>query len=161
MNNHLDYCTHIQFQEDRDILTRTNFDVNIRLLKCNKSYKTLIDNCVQYIIHCAQNEKIGYKAPHGWSGANAGIPFRIIALKDGRYFINPFVTAAKELDEVMSNCGSLTLPNKVKVSRYRKIDLQWFDLNGKEQRMFNIGPIPGYTIQHEINHTLGKLIVAI
>ena len=156
---HLEWCTHIQFKEDQDILTRANFNVNIRLLKCNDEYKELISQCVRYIILCALEEKEGYKEPHGWSGANAGIPFNIIALNDGSYYINPKVTKWSGISKiVMTNCGSLTLEEPVAEARDPLIDISYYDLDGTLKTWHNIGPTPGYTIQHEINHTRGFLL---
>lgn len=154
--NHLDYCTHVKFEDDRDILTRPNFNVNIRLLKTSLGYKKLIKSCVEYIIWLAQTKKKGYKLPHGWSGANAGIPFNIIALCDGQYFINPRILNKRFPKLVYTNCGSLTLPKLVSVIRFAEIDLMWWDYDGVAFIMKN--PSNGYTIQHEIDHTKGVLI---
>ena len=78
MIKHLDWCTHVQFESDKDILTRKNFDVNMRLFHANAEYRKIIQNISNYIGNCAVTTKEGYKTPHGWSGANAGFPFNII-----------------------------------------------------------------------------------
>lgn len=160
--NHLDYCTHWQFADDRDILTRPNFDVNIRLLRRNKDYKLLIEHCCEYIKFCAETEKDGYKKPHGWSGANAGIPVNIIAFvdNDSTYcFINPKITKWSGVSkEVFSNCGSLTFPEKVRIARDSLINVGFYTLTGAWIEWIDVGPVPGYTIQHEIAHTNGILL---
>lgn len=155
---HDNYCTHVKYHDDFDILNRQNFDVNIRLLMCNEHYFDIVRRCVDLIIICARNEKEGYKKPHGWSGANSGIPFRIIALADGRYFINPKISNQRDKKTVKSNCGSLTLEKPKVISRYKTIDLNYFTLDGKNRTWNDIGPDPGFTIQHEVDHCDGILI---
>ena len=156
---HLDVCTHIDFIEDRDILTRPNFDVNIRLLQSSSSYREIIRDICDYISDLATFTKDGYKTPHGWSGANAGIPFNIIAIP-GQVYLNPkIIKVSKERKLVKTNCGSLTLENPVPKLRYTLIDIEYYDLGGIYHRELNIPPNPGFTIQHEIEHTQGILII--
>ena len=159
---HLDYCTHYQFPPDRDILTRPNFDVNIRLFHSNPEYRTLVLLICDYICRCASTSKEGYKPPHGWSGANAGIPFNIISFSfcgTTQTWINPVITRySKETKMVRSNCGSLTLPQPKSIRRSLSIDVDYYDLQGHQHLWTDIPPIPGFTIQHEIEHTQGILI---
>jgi len=162
---HLDWCTHIQFLEDRDILTRRSFDVNMRLFHQNLSYQNIIKQCCAHIEFSAIEKKEGYKKPHGWSGANAGIPFNIISVLDEAEFpltmINPrIVWCGGDLNEVYTNCGSLTLEVPRKVFRWEFIDVEFFDIEGNKQRLTAVPKVPGYTIQHEIDHTQGCLINA-
>lgn len=161
MKKHLDYCTHIQFPEDRDLLTRKLFDVNMRLFHSSPAYKRLVLDAVAYIEWCTLTEKEGYKKPHGYSGANAGIPWNIISFMDGlgsRIMINPIITGGRgSYKPVESNCGSLTLDKPRQIHRQEFITVEWFNTQGVEH-VKEFGPTPGYTIQHEIQHNLGILI---
>jgi len=163
MFTHSDYCTHIKNPEDKDILTRRLFDVNIRLLKTSLSYRHIIQVCCDEIAWAARAEKKGYKKPHGWSGANAGVPFNIIAvMREGRavVMINPKIT--KEYGEeikTLSNCGSLTLEKPIPVIRKEFIDLEYYTIECEKIVETKVDRYSGsFTILHEINHNLGILI---
>ena len=160
---HSDYCTHIKNEEDRDILTRPNFDVNMRLFYSNPQYRHIVSSCCDLIRLCTLTEKEGYKAPHGWSGANAGIPFNIIGVKyeDAcRILINPniYSTDGKRI-KVKTNCGSVILKEPTEMVRWEYIWVRYFNEFGESFDWGKIGPNPGFTIQHEIQHTQGILII--
>lgn len=161
--NHIDYCTHIRNQEDKDILTRPLFDVNMRLFNNNKEYRNIIINICDYLAFCSSVEKDGYKKPHGWSGANAGIPFNIIAVNRGGFaniMINPKILKSygKKI-ESESNCGSLTLENSIKILRDEFIDIEYYTIAGNKKIERKIGRGQGgFTIIHEIQHNMGILI---
>lgn len=158
--DHKDYCTHVENLEDRDILTRKLFDVNMRLFHANKYYRDVVLECFDYICFCSSMEKEGYKKPHGWSGANAGIPFNIIAIEhDGETIgmINPTMILGDVKNIVKSNCGSLTLDHPIPVERSTQVFVDYYDEDGKLQRK-SFGRHPGFTIQHEIEHNQGILI---
>lgn len=140
---------------DQDILTREQFDVNLRLCRTSPCYRSIVESCCNYIRECATTTRNGYKKPHSFSGANAGIPFRIIALADGTVMINPFVSDRSDTRrQSESNCGSLTLDKPIKIWRYSSVDVTYFDIDGKKYQ------IKGYlpTVQHEIDHCDGILI---
>lgn len=159
---HSDYCTHLKNDEDKDILTRRLFDVNFRLMKTSESYYELVRFACEYIAWCASTDKQGYKKPHGFSGANAGIPFNIIAVMvkgDPVVMINPKITAKYgEPVRSKSNCGSLTLDKQIDIYRHEFIDVEFYDLEGKKTTWTKVPSKPGFTIQHEIDHNLGILI---
>jgi peptide deformylase len=96
----------------------------------------------------------GYKKPHGFSGANAGIPFRIIALADGTVMINPHFIHASGRKESISNCGSLTLKEPIKIYRFSRVVVCYVDMEGNFQQVEGYLP----TVQHEIDHCNGILI---
>ena len=161
--NHSDYCTHINNLEDKDILTRKLFDVNIRLFWGKSEYHTLITNICRFIAKSSMTEKKGYKKPHGWSGANAGIPFNIIAVNRNNktdVMINPKILKSygrKIKSE--SNCGSLTLEKPIEIFRDEFIDIEYYTMVGVKIIEKEIGRSQGgFTIQHEIEHNLGILI---
>lgn len=154
MPKHEDYCTLLRNIEDQDILTRRLFDVNMRLFHVNPSYRALVDQCVQYIQWCAMTPKEGYKKPHGYSGANAGIPWNIIALADGTVMINPHIIEASRRQESESNCGSLMLEKPIKIWRHGRVVVDYFNMNGVACQLEGYVP----TIQHEIDHNNGILI---
>ena len=151
---HEDYCTLLRNEEDRDILTRPLFDVNMRLFHANESYRQIVRDCANYIRLCAQTKKEGYKKPHGYSGANAAIPFNIIALADGTVMINPHITAGWRPRIMESNCGSLMLEKPIKVKRWGAIAFTYFNMDGVA--CSGEGFLP--TVQHEIDHNQGILI---
>ena len=157
---HLDVVTHVDNEFDRDILTREQFDVNLRLCRTSPWYRSIVESCCNYIRECAITTRSGYKKPHGFSGANAGIPFRIIALADGTVMINPRYVGIHPDSESQpqrqseSNCGSLTLKRPIQIWRYTNVDVEYFDIDGK--RYLVSGYLP--TVQHEIDHCDGILI---
>jgi Polypeptide deformylase len=152
---HTDYCTLLRNPEDRDILTRKLFDVNMRLFKSSPGYHQIIMDICEYLRWCAQTEKDGYKKPHGYSGANAGIPFNIIALADGMVMINPhYGDVGPDRVESLSNCGSLMLEKPIKIWRWRRVQVHYFNPDGVKCELEGYVP----TIQHEIDHNLGILI---
>ena len=151
---HEDFCTVYKYLADRDILTRKLFDVNLRLYKSSKQYRGIVRDCAAYILWCAQTEKEGYKKPHGYSGANAGIPFNIIATPE-EVMLNPkIIVASEEMVESLSNCGSLCLDNPIPIHRHTRITFTYYDLD------LVLHQTTGryLTIQHEIDHNNGVLI---
>ena len=148
--------------EDEDpMLRRQLFDVPLRLLKNNTSFKTLIKEIVLHMYDILGNEYKDYENAKGISGANVGIPYNIIVIKDGDGYLtmlNPVMTPiGDETKEVSSNCGSTVLEEKIKVRRYKKIIVSCYDLSGE----FHMDEFKGkiaYTLQHEIEHNLGILI---
>lgn len=158
MVRHEDYCTFFSNQEDKDILTRKLFDVNIRLFYSSTGYRNLIKLTHDYLKWCAQTEKSGYKKPHGYSGANAGIPFNIIALANGIVMINPHLIKVSGRKEGLSNCGSLVLEKPIKIWRHEHVTVRYYELTSfYSLKECNIsGYLP--TVQHEIDHNNGILI---
>lgn len=153
---HTDVCTLYSNEEDRDILTRKLFDVNLRLYKSSSPYREIVRDCAGYIWWCAQTEKKGYKKPHGFSGANGGIPFNIIATPE-KVMLNPHIldNHGGQVRHGESNCGSLLLTKPIEVWRWAKITFEYWDLGGN--RHVETGYLP--TIQHEIDHNNGILIL--
>lgn len=152
---HTDVCTLLKNWEDKPILTRRLFDVNMRLFQSSSGYKALVIQAANYIREMATTEKEGYKKPHGWSGANAGIPWNIVALADGTVMLNPKLTEfSSEMKKVKSNCGSLMLDEPIEIERHAHVVCKYWDLEGRLQEMHGFLP----TVQHEIDHNQGILI---
>lgn len=152
---HTDVCTILnEGGVDRDILTRENFDVNMRLFDTSPGYHRVVLAAALYIRLMATTTREGYKKPHGFSGANAGIPFRIIALADGTVMLNPRIVEGSGRKKSMSNCGSLVLDKPIKIVRYRTVEVEYYDMDGRRQSMSGYLP----TVQHEIDHCDGLLI---
>lgn len=153
---HSDYCTHIKNPEDRDILKRKLFDVNLRLMESSPEYAKIVKACADYILWNQVTEKEGYTKPRGFSGANAGIPFNIIAV-GGEVMINPRIVdwSPGNYTTAESNCGSLTLPDPILIRRHSRVEVTYIKPSGH-------GPIRrfGYfpTVQHEVDHNNGILI---
>jgi hypothetical protein len=156
MIKHTDVCTLIKNEDDKDILTRRLFDVNMRLFDTSPGYRQVVLAACKYIKLLATTEREGYKKPHGFSGANAGIPFNIIALADGSVMINPRIMSNHDasIRTSLSNCGSLMLDEPIEVWRWSKITFGYYDWNGKWHEQTGYEP----TVQHEIDHNKGILI---
>lgn len=160
---HLDVTTHIQFPFDQDILTRKLFDVNMRLFESSESYKAIILQICEHLKWCCNTEKEGYKKPHGFSGANGGIPFNIIVVqRNGEpvIMINPKITKAYGKDiQSLSNCGSITYEKPIEIWRKEFIDLTYFNEKGEFVEENKVSRREGsLTAQHEVDHNLGILI---
>ena len=152
---HLDVCTHIRNAEDRDILTRKGFDVNLRLMRTSPQYREIVLSACRYILELATTTREGYSQPYGYSGANAGIPWNIIANRNGTLMINPHILAASGRFRVHStDCGSLTLEKPIYVNRCREVTIEYWDM--ALTHFIVTGHYP--TEQHEIDHNLGILI---
>lgn len=162
MYKHSDYCTHFNNVEDRDILTRKSFDVNMRLLQTSPRYFDIIRHICSYIKWSALTEKEGYSKPKGWSGPNSGIPFRIIYVPPYGIMLNPIWVSNNNnaiSEDVISNCGSLTLPKPKTVSRVKSINIEYWDIWGHHYKVNDVTKdLGGYTFQHEFLHCEGELI---
>jgi len=128
---------------------------------------------IKYMGKLSKCDFLDYSKLQGISGANLGIPFNIVgvratakAIKDGLsaiegtlfFLINPkVVEESKETYIVMSNCGSIRLPKKIKVERHEWVKVGYYDLTGAPKEDVFKGAF-GSTLQHEIEHNLGILI---
>ena len=151
---HEDVCTLLKNDEDKDILTRKGFHVNMRLYSTSPVYRTIIRDSANYIWELAKTKREGYKQPHGFSGANAGIPFNIIATPE-MVMLNPHLLTGNGTRYSYSNCGSLLLDAPIKVRRFACVTVEFFDLEGVRHELTGYYP----TLQHEIDHNLGILIL--
>lgn len=167
MLNHEDYITHINNDEDIVYLKTKHFPVNMRLFHTSPEYKAIILQQCNYIRSLCLDTKKGYKKPHGMSSANAGLAFNIIGVTMNRntseeyckIFINPIIEEYKgQIVESFSNCGSLTLANPIKISRYTDIVVNYCDEKGDIYREKFSRSTGAFTIQHEVDHNLGILI---
>lgn len=163
MLNIEDYITYIGNEEDVVYLKHAAYPVNMRLFKSSKEYRAIVLSCCEYMRWLALQEMEGYKKPHGMSGANAAIPFNIIAVirsrgKENEYceiLINPVVVAASEkMKTSKSNCGSVRLKEDIDITRHEWVEVEYFDEKGEKQRRKS----RNMTVQHEIDHNLGILI---
>ncbi len=162
-----DVLTHIKNPEDIPYLRSKLLDVNMRLFKSNPAYRKLVLQAAHLIGEHSITKMEGYKLPHGTSGANLGIPWNIIAIvknrgtKDSYYslMINPrIVQYDGEEVSTLSNCGSIRLLDPIKVIRYERVLVEWFDVDGNFHREMFLPHNGSFTIQHEIDHNLGILI---
>lgn len=168
MPKHTDYVTDISHPEDVPYLKTPLFNVNLRLFRSSDRYRALIIAACDHISWCCLTKADGYKLPHGFSGANAGIPWNIIAKAQQRgtpranayVMINPKITGrSRRMVETMSNCGSIRLPEPIKVLRHEWIVCDWYDVDGVFHQAGRFGATDGgFTIQHEIDHNAGILI---
>lgn len=153
--NHEEVCTILgRSNEGDDYLRRRVHNVDMHLFHSSPRYRAIVNEAAQYIQLLATTERRGYKKPHGFSAANAGIGWNIIALADGQVMINPVITASSGEKESLSNCGSLLLPAPIRIKRYAHVSGFSFNMDGRRQ-IFE-GYLP--TVQHEIDHNNGILI---
>lgn len=164
---HSDYITHINNEEDVIYLRSKLLPVNMRLFYTSPQYKAIVLQCCEYIKFLCLSKMDGYKKPHGMSGANAAIPFNIIAYCVNRgtqnefinIMINPIITQKYgNTIQSLSNCGSLTLEDAIVVGRSEWIIIKFYDEEGVNHEMRINAANYGKTIQHEVDHNLGILI---
>ena len=150
-------------EDEDDILHRRLFDVNMRLFSVNKKYRRLILSIVKYMKKVAKKKFKDYTAAKGISGANVGIPFNIIGVRDGNkwtFFLNPtYLKKSRGTIITKSNCGSLCLKKPIKVKRYVWIEIIYYNLKGEKSIEYFYGSY-GCTVQHEIDHNNGILIIS-
>ncbi len=167
MKRHSDYITHIKNEEDKIYLRTKHFPVNIRLFHSSPEYKAIILQQCDYIRLLCSEEKEGYKKPHGMSSANAGLAFNIIGITCSRgkwnenimIMINPkIIKRFGNQVESLSNCGSLTLEEPIKVRRYDYITVLYYNERGELRKGNYTRETGSLTIQHEVDHNLGILI---
>lgn len=164
-----DFITHINNEEDIPFLKVPLHDVNMRLFKSSPYYKKIIHDICAYIRFLALTKLEGYSKPYGMSGANAGIPFNIIGIIRNRerpnesceIMINPkIISYGEEKALTETNCGSIRLKEPIKIERSKIIHVKYFTETGNPIEQ-TFGPALGsYTIQHEVDHNLGKLITS-
>lgn len=154
---------------DRDVLRRKSFKVNIRLLQSSKQYKHIIEEIIGYMKWTLETEFEDYQSnpaggTFGVSGANLGFPFNIVAFKqksgEVKVMINPVIEKfGKATTPCKTNCGSIKLKEKIDFSRPRDITVSFFDIEGKRYSMDLTANNGSYTVQHEVEHNLGILII--
>lgn len=165
----IDSClTYIERESDRPYLTTKLLDVNMHLFKCSKTYKRLILQSVELIVSRLTTIYEDYTKPFGMSGANCAVPFNIIAYFENRNrnnervvtMLNPkIVEYIGNPIEVRSNCGSIRLDKPIHVKRWLKIKVAWYDILGNEYEETIDRNSGSLTIQHEVDHNNGILII--
>jgi len=150
-------------EHDDSMLHRKLSNINMRLFNNNKRYRHLILDIVNYMEEVAKREFKDYTPAKGISGANVGIPFNIIGVANKNnvwdFFLNPeYLKKSGGKKVVESNCGSLRLKEPIKVKRYKQVKLRYYNLEG-QKKIGRFDNSYGYTIQHEVNHNKGILII--
>lgn len=168
MNDHDNNITHISRPEDAVYLRTPLLPVNMRLYASSDGYRKVVAAAYDHIRWLCMTEKAGYKLPHGMSGANAGIPWNIIGIARGRgkphawceIMLNPVITyRSPEMIESQSNCGSINLPNPITVRQHSYVRVSWYDIKSVPHEQPFDRDSGGLTIQHEVDHNLGRLII--
>lgn len=170
MNNY-DYIVQERQPEfDRDCLHRKLFAVNMRLFGTSKWYRKHIIGVLNYMQWAMQQKWKDYQSnpnasggTYGISGANLGIPYNIIGYhlnNEYRFMLNPvIVDKSTTMTETKSNCGSIKYKEKIPVKRHTWINVEFYDHEGKKHKERFTGKQGSYTIQHEIDHSNGVLIL--
>lgn len=169
-----DHIVQKQWSEN-DILHRKCFDVNMRLFEASMGYKKVIRLVIEHMHDVITTNFSDYDTVVGISGANVGIPLNIVGLlvpgiqeveetcnsAEGEIFfmINPRIVAkSKEVRTVKSNCGSIRLREKIEIERHEWVEVEFRDEEGRSRKEKFEGAF-GSTLQHEIDHNMGILIV--
>lgn len=163
-----DWVTHVDTTGDLIYLTSVLPPVNMRLFRTNQSYGDIIRSICRHLSIICMSKMDGYKLPHGVSGANAAIPFNIIAIVRNRatpaaypeFMLNPKITNTRGITVALSNCGSIRLKEPIKISRHEAVEVEFYDLRGDVQRKWYGSDNGSLTIQHEIDHNNGILITS-
>lgn len=150
---------------DSSTLRRKLFPVNVRLLKSSPEYKMIIASVIQYMRRLLNVEFSDYPRIKGISGANVGIPFNVIGVREIKgergpvFMINPKITKkSRRKNTVSSNCGSVLLDEPVELERHESIEMSYYTIDGDKIEGESYWGCEGYTIQHEVEHNLGILV---
>lgn len=156
----------VQNGEHHDyILHNASHPVNVRLLKSNPSYLSLITSVVFYMLDIFETDFGDYAKLQGLSGANVGVPFNIVILTaDNKplVMINPkIIKKSKDTKTITSNCGSINLAEPIKVKRWKKVKVRYIPFNISKTNLFAVieKSFSTGTVQHEVDHNLGILII--
>jgi peptide deformylase len=160
--------TFIENKEDKIYLKTKLLPVNIRLFKESPHYRLLIEHCCDIILTYSLTTLDGYTKPYGMSAANLAIPFNIISIvknrgkedEYGEIMINPTILRTGKFKiPTKTNCGSIRLNKSINVSRWEYITVSYFDIKGDHHIKQFSPKTNSFTIQHEIDHNNGILII--
>ncbi len=157
-----DYSTYLYRPEDAPYLNTKLLDVSIRLFNINQDYKNIVLNVCNYMLRVLGHQYDDYPTLHGISGANLAIPFNIIGYNlngNSHIMINPRITEMSGEEIGTSNCGSVRLKEPIEVSRKALIRVEFYDLDGKRHNEYFGRKDGAMTIQHEIDHNQGIVIL--
>lgn len=153
-------------QIDDDCLHKQGFNVNIEMFQKNKAFNEIILGIIEYMTTILNTNFEDYPKLRGISGANVGIPFNIVVLKNENLdcvFINPIITKKSHSKiSALSNCGSVNLSKQIRIKRYTWVWVKWVDIRGKHHEQKFKTNTPNsicLTLQHEIEHNKGILII--
>jgi len=159
-----DICTNINEPEDKDILTRPLFAVNMRLFRTSPKYKALVLAACDYIAECCQHEQDGRESYIGFSGANAGVPWDIIAVKRANG-TGPIVMLNTALEmsqrapmKSYESCGSIPNGRTFMVDRDPQVVAIYYNREGQRSSYVSDGFSESTVIQHEVDHNDGILL---
>jgi peptide deformylase len=154
----------VQNGHEDDILHRKVFDVHMGFLLENRAYRDLIYTVVEYMKTLMQEPKFEDYGPlRGISGANIGVPFNIIGFRQNGntvIMLNPkIISKSKGTKVVSSNCGSVLLDKPIRVRRHLHVTVSYYTTSGSFVSSEKFSGAEAFTIQHEINHNNGTLIL--
>jgi peptide deformylase len=150
--------------DETKILRGTMYNVPMRIYRNSKPYRKLIKSVVKRMKKIVKKGFDDYPIVTGVSGANIGIPLNIIVVKDlsdGKMvaMINPkIIKRSQTRRDSKTNCGSLLLEERVVVRRHDMVKIEYYDMKGKTCVETFRGQLAS-TIQHEIDHSNGILII--
>lgn len=156
-----DICTNYFLEEDRDILTRPLFAVNMRLFNSSPGYRKLVLGACKYLLECCTHQQDGVPSYDGFSGANGGVPWDIIVLDckgEKLVAINATLQLGESSFLSYESCGSLPNAGVFTVSRADKVIVNYYDTDGSV-RSRGLVARPAAVIQHEVDHNDGILLL--
>lgn len=179
-----DNLMQISYEDESSFLRSILFPVSIRLLHSNREYAQLIQTSILYMVKMGTKTYDNYPTIRGISGANCGIPYNIVVIwvkwekekiKLSQEIVDEFeydfkgnpcivmlnpniISFSLKTFTTLSNCGSLCLKTPISVVRHEWIEVEYYTITGEKRKNIFRRPICG-TLQHEIEHNLGILII--
>ena len=154
----------VQITEGQNtILINPSFEVNMRLFNASDGYKFSVLVAIDHMIETMHKDFDNYPEIKGISGANVGIPYKIIVVKKKNdvdlVMINPkIIRHSKKKVKAKTNCGSVNLCESIEVKRYCWVIVEYYNRKGSKCCEKFDREHYGFTIQHEIDHVNGILI---
>ena len=149
--------------QDNEILRQIAKEVDLSDTTKKEEIAILIEDMIETV---KASNGVGLAAPQ------VGISERIIVIKDVTLtnkvvfyeMINPVITWLS-FDREYSDEGCLSEVDKYnnpirgKVWRYKRINVEWLDKDGKKYDCRFTNPLQSRIIQHEIDHLQGRLFI--
>ena len=155
--------THVSNLQDQYYLKSKLPDVSIRIFLNSPNYAQLIIDCCELLENRMNATYDDFDKPLvAMSAANCGVGFNIIIVKnketgDNIKMINPKIVQGFDVCITKTNCRSIRLPEKVRIKRYKRVIVSYYDITGTLQREEYNGST-AFMIQHEVDHNNGILI---
>lgn len=150
-------------EDEKDILGRDTFDVNMRLFRLNKYYRCMVDHAVRLLSFVLLQTFNDHPNLSSLSGPKCGIPWSIIVYRPSNsvkttVMINPVIIRHSPVSvAVKTRCACCSAGKEDRqVLRWQWIDVKYYDEHGGKQTIRSLTKSEGgYAIQHELCHLQG------